>query len=173
MNRRLRSTVRYPQQYIFVLLLSWNLMPGQQTISTKENLPDIAPPKRGRRASIHVPSTPTFQVPEPVAPFTQVPPANDTSSQEVGQTQVKYGPPKKKTAIRASSTASFQVAEPVAPFTQAPANDTGIQEVGQTQIKYGPPKKKTVAAAVEEQQRPSSAKLFNGVHIQARVQSSR
>ena len=97
MNRRLRSAVRYPQQYIFVLLLSWNLMPGQQTISTKENLPDIAPPKRGRRASIHVPSTPTFQVPEPVAPFTQVPPANDTSSQEVGQTQVNYGPPKKKT----------------------------------------------------------------------------
>ena len=100
----------------------------------------MAPPKRGWRASIHASSAPTFQVAKPVAPFTQAPPANDTSSQEVEQTQVKYGPPKKKTAIRASSTTSFPVAEPVAPFTQAAAYDTGIQKVGQTQVKYGPPK---------------------------------
>jgi hypothetical protein len=147
-------------------------MPGQQTISTKENVPDVAPPKRGRRASDHASSAPGFQVAEPVAPFTQAPPVNlpvaepvapftqappvnDTGNQEVGQTQVKYGPPKKKTAIH------------------APANDAPTQEVGQTQAKYGLPKKKTVAAALEGQRRPSNSKVFDGVHIQARVQPSR
>ena len=171
MSRRLRSAVRYPQRYI--LLLSLILMPGQQTISTKENVPDVAPPKRGRRASVHAASAPgcqvaepvapftqvppvNFQVAEPVAPFTQAPPVNNTGNQEVEQTQVKYGPPKKKTsAIR------------------APANDAATQEVGQTQVKYGPPKKKTVAAAIEGQRCPSNGKVFDGVHIQAREQPSR
>ncbi|KIJ90898.1 hypothetical protein K443DRAFT_14851, partial [Laccaria amethystina LaAM-08-1] len=75
------------------------------TISTKENVPDMAPPKRGRCASDHASSTPGFQVAEPVAPFTQATPVN------------------------------LPVAEPVAPFTQAPpVNDTGNQEVGQTQV---------------------------------------
>ena len=131
-------------------------MPGQQTISSKENVPDVAPPKRGRRASVHAASAPGCQVAEPVAPFTQAPPVNDTGNQEVGETQVKYGPPKKKT-----------------PAIRAPANDAATQEVGQTQVKYGPPKKKTVAAAVEGQRRPSNAKVFDGVHIQAREQPSR
>ena len=88
--------------------------------------------------------------------FHSGPPVNDTGNQEVEQTQVKYGPPKKKT-----------------PAIRAPANDAATQEVGQTQVKYGPPKKKTVAAAVEGQRRPSNAKVFDGVHIQAREQPSR
>ncbi|KIJ91412.1 hypothetical protein K443DRAFT_115055 [Laccaria amethystina LaAM-08-1] len=147
------------------------------TISAKENVPDVAPPKRGRRASIHASSPPSLQVTKPIALFTQAPPAIDTLSQEVGQTQVNYGPPKKKTATHAPSAPSFQVAEPVAPFTQAPpTNDAAIQEVGQTQVKYGPPKKKTartVPAAAEGQRRLSNARVFDGVHVQARVQTLR
>ncbi|EDR00995.1 uncharacterized protein LACBIDRAFT_333679 [Laccaria bicolor S238N-H82] len=86
--------------------------------------------------------------------------ANDTGNQEVGQTQVKYGPPKKKTAIR------------------APANDAAM---GKTQVQSGPPKKTVAApkeaqrrpsAAVEVQRRPSNAQVFDGVHIQARLQPS-
>ena len=133
----------------------------------------MAPPKRGRRRSVHAASAPgcqvaepvapftqvppvNFQVAEPVAPFTQAPPVNNTSNQEVEQTQVKYGPPKKKTSA-----------------IHAPANDAAAQEVGQTQVKYGPPKRKTVAAAIEGQRRPSNGKVFDGVHIQAREQPSR
>ncbi|EDQ98782.1 uncharacterized protein LACBIDRAFT_335664 [Laccaria bicolor S238N-H82] len=146
--------LKYPSTSIHINLTYLSNMSRRLrsvTISTKENVPDLAPPKRGRRASVHASSTPDFQVAEPVAPFTQ---ANDTGNQEDGQTQVKYGPPKKKTAIH------------------APANDAATQEVGKTQVKSGPPKKKTVAA-VEGQRRPSNAQVFDGVHIQARVQLSR
>ncbi|EDQ99680.1 uncharacterized protein LACBIDRAFT_316215 [Laccaria bicolor S238N-H82] len=78
MNRRLRSA----------------------TISTKENVPDVAPPKRGRRASIHTSSAPSIEAAaDPGAPFS---PANDAGRQDVGYTQVKYGPPKKKSATAAA-----------------------------------------------------------------------
>ncbi|EDR02938.1 uncharacterized protein LACBIDRAFT_307826 [Laccaria bicolor S238N-H82] len=146
--------LKYPSTSIHINLTYLSNMSRRlrsATISTKENVPDLAPPKQGRRASVHASSTPDFQVAEPVAPFTQ---ANDTGNQEDGQTQVKYGPPKKKTAIN------------------APANDAATQEVGKTQVKSGPPKKKTVAA-IEGQRCPSNAQVFDGVHIQARVQLSR
>lgn len=65
-------------------------MHGRQTISTKENVPDVAPSKRGRRASLHASSAPSMQAADPVPPF---PPADD---------QVKFGPPKKKSVAAAA-----------------------------------------------------------------------